>query len=235
MISRFRHGRVCRRRRRLCRAGVAAALDEVLQVGLPRPEQDVSQVPFLSLDFETTGLDPRSDRIVSAGWVQLAGSAVRLATAREMLVRPEVELRPESVTIHGIGDDRAAEGVQEEEMLRALLKALRGSVVVAHHAPVEVRFLDAALRRTFGAPLPCLVVDTLALERRLRRREGFRLSPFLPEDDQALDLGAVRRGYGLPAHRAHGALADALATAELLAAQCAHLAADSAVKLGRLL
>lgn len=223
------------RRRRLRRSEVPSAFHSVLEAGLPGPGEDVRSVRFLSLDFETTGLDPGKDRIVSAGWVQIAQGAIHLGTARERLVRPGVDLSPTSVQVHGIGDDRAARGVEEEEMLTDLLGDLAGHVLVAHHARLEAGFLAAALRRRFGASLPFLVVDTLRLERRLRRRDAVRLPVPVPEDAEALGLSSVRRRYHLPRHRAHRALPDALATAELLLAQWAYMRPRDGLTLARLI
>jgi DNA polymerase III subunit epsilon len=235
ILPRLRYVRAARERRNLLRAGVPPALASALRSDLPDPSRNVREVPFLSLDFETTGLAPDRDRIVSAGWVRVLGGAVRLGTAREEVIRVEAGPAPESVTIHGIGHDRSARGREEAEVLHSLLQDLAGHVLVAHHASVEVAFLRAALRRCFGHHLPLLVVDTLALERRIRRRGTVRLPPGFPEESLKLDLSSVRRRYHLPSHRAHGALADALATAELLLAQCGHLASGETLPLLRLL
>ena len=48
----------------------------------------VSQVELLALDLETTGLDPRTDHVLSLGWVPVAGGQVLLADAHEHRVRP---------------------------------------------------------------------------------------------------------------------------------------------------
>ncbi|MEM1349769.1 MAG: exonuclease domain-containing protein, partial [Myxococcota bacterium] len=91
----------------------------------------------------------------------------------------------------------------------ALLEAMTGRALLVHHAPLDTSFLDRACRVAFGGPLMPHVVDTAALARARLERSG------LPMPAGTYRLGALRQRYGLPRYRAHDALTDALATAEL--------------------
>lgn len=84
-------------------------------------------------------------------------------------------------------------------------------MLVAHFAMISEGFLDAACRRLWGAGMPCLTVDTLEVERRLRTTWMDRPAA------GSLRLWAARERYGLPQYRAHDALLDAIACAELFA------------------
>jgi DNA polymerase-3 subunit epsilon len=76
--------------------------------------------------------------------------------------------------------------------------------------------------------MPCEVVDTFVLEQRaLEGSAGSGRWGREPEPG-ALRLWAARERRGLPVYRAHEALVDALACAELYLAQCAELEARSA-------
>lgn len=174
-------------------------------------------VEYLAVDLETTGLDPVSDSIVSIGWVPIVKGGVVLAQARHHLVRPSRPMPERSAVLHGILDDTAQAAPDLSEVLPAFLLALKGRVPVAHHAAAERGFLTAACQVLYGAPLVVPYVDTLALEGRLMARRGGTIEP------GALRLAACRERYGLPRYRAHDALIDALACAELLLAQAAHM------------
>ena len=82
-------------------------------------------------------------------------------------------------------------------------------LLIAHHAALEMGFLDRACRTCFGFPFEMPVVDTLDLERRtlVRREESIPAG--------TLRLDAVRGRYNLPRSRAHNALYDAIAAGEL--------------------
>lgn len=213
------------RRRRLARSLPPGPLRDFHAVDLPPGGTDWRAVEFVALDFETTGSDPRSEDIVSAGWVVVRDGAIDLATAARRLVRTSKPMPERSAVIHAITDDEAAGGESLFTVLEDLLGILSGRVLVAHYATAERGFLDAACRRCFGDGLVLPVVDTLQLARLRLEREGRELV----RGDLRLD--ALRARHGLPDHAMHDALGDALATAELFLAQAEHLAAGEPLPL----
>ncbi len=54
-------------RKRLLRRAPDGPLRDYLSVPFPDESSEIHSVPLLSLDFETTGLDVRHDRILSIG------------------------------------------------------------------------------------------------------------------------------------------------------------------------
>jgi DNA polymerase III subunit epsilon len=206
-----------RRRRRRPGHYPPGPLRDLAAAPPPPGTTPLSQVELLALDLETTGLDPRTDHVLSLGWVPVAGGQVLLADAREHRVRPPdgVDVGS-SATIHGLTDDALAGAASLAEVLPLLLGALHGRVLLAHHAQVEVEFVGAATVSAYGARPPLTVVDTLALEHRLRADVN-------GEVQGSLRLDAARRTYGLPRYASHHALTDAVAAAELLLAQVAEL------------
>ncbi len=206
-----------RRRRRGPEHYPPGPLRELAAAPPPGDTTPVSEVEFLALDVETTGLDPRTDHLVSVGWVPVVGREIVLAGAGELTVRPpgEVDVGA-SATFHGLTDDQIAAAAPLSDVLPRLLAALHGRVLLAHHAPLELGFLDQAVLAAYGARPPLTAVDTLALQQRL-------LPPTHPGTNGALRLDAARQTYGLPRYTAHHSATDALAAAELLLAQTAEL------------
>ncbi|WP_448851070.1 3'-5' exonuclease [Corynebacterium sp. 335C] len=170
---------------------------------------------WLAVDVETTGLDPATDRLLSIGWVPVDGSDILLGGAGHVILRDDDGAASvgDSAALHGITDDAAAAGEEPREALARLLTALRGRRLLAHHAALETGFLDVACRRWFGAGFDVPVADTMAREYHRIGMEGRD-----PVRDE-LRLWTVRARYGLPRTRAHHALNDALACAELWLAQ----------------
>src|SRR5690606_23281686 len=122
----------------------------------------------------------------------------------------------EAVTIHGLTHDDLEEGRPLAEVLAELREALTGRAFLAHHAPFDVAFLEAAFGLVGERPPEPPVVCTLVLQRRLLSRHGE-----IPRG--ALRLWRARAGYGLAPAKAHDALNDAIACAELYLAQSAEL------------
>jgi DNA polymerase-3 subunit epsilon len=216
-----------RRRARQLDAVPDGPLHDYLSCPLPRPATPLTRLPLLAVDLETTGLDPARDEILSIGFVPLDGLSIVLAGARQMLVRGAAV--GQSATIHGLTDDTVAGGLDLADALAAVLEALRGRVLLAHHAALERDFLGAACRRVYGQSLPCVTVDTMELEHRLLN-PGWGQEP----PPGSLRLGAARERHGLPRYRSHEALTDALACAELYLAQASELGHGRSLTLRRL-
>jgi DNA polymerase-3 subunit epsilon len=216
-------------RKRLLKKAPAGPLKDYLSVSYPDRKADVYSVPIVSLDFETTGLDSSTDRILSAGHVELQGGEVLLATAKHTVVQPDISLSEESVVIHGITDDAAAFGKPLDTVIGELLSELTGKVMLAHHAAIEQQFLRQACKQLYGMAPVMPVIDTLSLARKWLARRN-------KEPEQGgLRLYALREHYGLPRYNAHNALSDALATAELFLAQVEHMDSRNPPSLGSLM
>lgn len=186
------------------------------------------EVELLALDLETTGIDPRRHEVLSVGWVPVVRGRIVLSEARHELVRPQGPVGGSAV-YHGLTDDRLALAPDLEAVVPRVLGALLAPpadaggaepvrrALLAHFAQIEVDFLTAACRRLYGAGVPFQVIDTLTLAQRLLR---------VPTPELAsgrLRLDACRRHYRLPRYRAHSAVTDALACAELFLAQAAEM------------
>lgn len=190
-------------------------LRDYYQVPFTPMDADWRSIDYLALDFETTGLDPQSDEILSVGHTVIRGHTMKLAENEHYLVKPSQPIPEASAVVHGILDDHIEQAVSMREALPWLLEALAGKVMIAHHAAVEYGFLNRACRAVYGYSFNCPVVDTLALEvRAFRRRDE------APKSGD-LRLANVRRRYGLPRYRAHNALIDAIAAGEVFLAQAA--------------
>lgn len=203
------------RRRRLLQQTAAGPLHEFLDIRFADPAEDVNDTRFVSLDLETSGLDPQTDHILSIGFVELHHDCVDLSTAEHWVIRTDLELSEDNVVIHQLTDDVISQGISLSTAMAQLLPRLAGKVLLAHHAKIEMGFLGAACQRLFGQPLLLPVVDTLAIARQQMRRRHEIIA------EGSLRLAALRQRYHLPRYKAHHALNDAIATAELFLAQVA--------------
>lgn len=218
------------RRRLAARRTPDGPLRRFLETPSPHPATPLAELPLLAIDLETTGLDPRHDRVLAVGFVPVDGARIVLGGAGSVLLRPghrsgDDDGVGQSATVHGLTDDRVATGADVDEVLDRVFTAMRGRVLLAHFSQIEVDFLRALCHRTFGVRPPLQSVDTLGLHRRVLAGgggvdRGFTADP----SPEALRLWGARERYGLPRYRAHDALVDALACAELYLAQSAELA-----------
>lgn len=201
------------------------------QAGCVAADTPLEHVPLLALDVETTGLDANQHAIVSLGLLPFNLQRIRCGAARYWVVKPAGELSDESVTFHHITHSDIRHAPRLGQILDELLSAMAGKVMVVHYRNLERSFLDQALRQETGEGLQFPVIDTMQLEARLypKRQPGW-LDRLRGRQPVSIRLADSRLRYNLPPYKAHHALTDALATAELLQAQVAtRYAADTPV------
>ncbi|MGR5002083.1 3'-5' exonuclease [Vibrio celticus] len=189
-------------------------LVQYLSTQLPQKNQQIHSVDFVALDFETTGLNPSIDKILSFGAVELSADQIYLASSTEVILRNEQHIRRESAIINGILPQHILEhGVEVHAALNILLDKIAGKVLLAHNAQIELLFLQAIVEQCFGLPkLPCLVIDTLKLEKQFSYLSKRKIHG-------SYQLNELRSHYQLPDYHAHTAASDALACAELFLVQ----------------
>ncbi len=191
--------------------------------GTPSADTPLSHIEYVALDFETTGLDPEKDDIVSIGLVPFNLNRIFLRQAKHWYVSPDRPLEEESVVIHGITHSDIVDAPDLKKILDEVLESLAGKIVVVHYRYIERRFLDIALKKRIGEGILFPVVDTLELESDILRKKS---NPFMNwlkgKSSTSVRLGESRTRYGLPGYSPHHALTDSIATAELFQAQVAH-------------
>lgn len=147
--------------------------------------------PLLGFDTETTGVDPRSDRLVTAALVARGPQLPDGSREQEVttwLADPGVEIPASASAVHGISTERArAEGRPVAEVLEEVASRLASSMadgvpVVAFNAAYDLTLLEHELARH---GLPTLadrlsrevgpVVDPMVIDRAVDRyRKGKR-------------------------------------------------------------
>lgn len=214
------------RRRRLLARTAPGPLHDYLSVPFPSRRADCRATSFVAMDLETTGLNAQCDEILSIGIVTVDALQIQLDTACHYFIRPHQEIPEASAVIHRITDDLAQQGESLADIIALLLHQLAGKVMVAHHARFELNFINTACLGLFGQGFLIPVVDTMSLEQRRRQRANrvYRA--------KELRLDALRQAYNLPRYRAHNALSDALAAAELFIAQIAQIENRKPLPLG---
>ncbi|MGA8015795.1 MAG: helicase C-terminal domain-containing protein [Candidatus Dormiibacterota bacterium] len=157
---------------------------------------------FVALDLETTGLSPKTDRVIEVGAVRfdLDGGAPR---RMELLVDPGVRVPLPVQRLTGISDADLAGQPSAVEALAQLADFCAGAELVGHGAGFDLAFCAQLVPEAFAHRT---AVDTLELARIL-----------LPLAESH-NLGALCRLLGLPHERPHRALSDADATGLLLRA-----------------
>ncbi|WP_105168104.1 3'-5' exonuclease [Pseudoalteromonas sp. T1lg23B] len=194
-------------------------LSNFYRQGVPDPFGTLEECELVALDFETTGLDPNKDDIVSVGIVPFDLRRIRCAQAKHWLVKPCSPLAEESVILHRITHSQIEQAPDLNEVLEDILAALQGKIIVVHYQFIEKNFFYAALMARLGEGIEFPVIDTMNIEKAAINKHRSWLDRLTSKPIPSLRLADCRKRYGLPYYQPHHALSDALATAELLQAQ----------------
>lgn len=201
------------RRKRLLNKVPQGALYDFLSVPFPSEGTALSDLSIVSVDFETTGLNAATDKLLSVGYVNIDKLQIKLSSCYHQIIHIAPQLEQQNVIIHQITDQQKSQGKSLREVVEILLKALAGKVMLVHYAQIEKHFLKQACMELYGVSPPFMILDTLAIEKRKLDQRNIAYDP------QKLRLSALRHTYALPNYFAHNALNDAIATAELFLAQ----------------
>jgi len=164
---------------------------------------------FCVVDLELSGLDPKTDEVISFAAVPVDGGRVVVGGSVSGLIRPTRPIVEPSVLVHGLRTADLDDAPELDEAVQPLLEVMTGRILVAHEAWVERAFLSRALARQ-GVRFRGPVIDTFQVARVLAGLSGRRETPRALTD--------LVSSLGLPSHRPHVALGDALTTAQLFVA-----------------
>jgi DNA polymerase-3 subunit epsilon len=171
-------------------------------------------------DTETTGLDLKTSRIVTASVVELDLDGNVVVDRAEWFANPEIEIPKVASDVHGITTEMAvADGRNYKEVISEILDVLRdcfqrGIPVIAYNAPYDFTILMHQAISLGLEPIadPMPVIDPLVVDKTYDRyRSGKR------------KLEIVAKHYSVALDDAHNSKADAIAAGRVgLAIMKAH-------------
>jgi DNA polymerase-3 subunit epsilon len=166
---------------------------------------------YVTVDVETTGLDMRRDRVLSIGAVAVEGGEVALAHCFEAVLRQPESSSRDNILVHRIGGQRQLAGQDPAEALLGFLEYAANCPLVAYRAEFDRTMIDRALRQTLGTVCQSAWLDLA------------ELLPALYPSNENRTMDEWLRAMGIQMIARHDALADALATAQMLQV-CLHRA-----------
>ena len=167
---------------------------------------------WVALDCETTGLNTRTDEIISVGAVRIRGQRILTSERLELLIRPEGEVSAESIRVHRLRQQDVAGGLPAPEAMRRLLHFIGPRPLVGYYLEFDVAMLNRAVKPLIGIGLPQPKIEVSRLYYDYRFRQ---LPPYQQHAQADIDLrfATIMAELGLPTRDAHDALNDAVMAA----------------------
>lgn len=165
---------------------------------------------WVVLDVESSGLDPKRDRLLAIAAVAMrrdgeGAPRVALADSFEVVLRqPEVAVDKANILVHGIGVGAQRQGVEPAQALEAFERWAGAAPLFGFHVAFDEALIQRAMRAALGRSLPNAWIDLADVAQVVR--------PDVP----GRSLDEWMEVLGIRCAVRHQAAADTLATAELL-------------------
>lgn len=167
-------------------------------------ERRLVDLVYTVFDTETTGLNPsQGDEIIQIGAARIVNNKLLRQESFEQLVDPRRPIPPEGIPIHGIHPEMVVGQPGIEQVLPAFHAFAQDTVLVAHNAAFDMRFLQLKEKQT-GLVFDHPVLDTLLL------------SAVVHPQQDSHRLEAIAERFNITIVGRHTALGDAIVTAEVL-------------------
>lgn len=175
---------------------------------LPRPtvSQPFNAARCVVVDVETSGLNLMKDNLISIGAVAVVNGKVAFGDSFYVVLQQASVSDKSNILLHGIGGAAQTEGKPAADALLDFLEYLGRDPLIAFHVTFDQTMIQRALRQFLGISLRHTWLDLAYLMP--------ALNPPLASRYRSLDDWLTHFRIGNDAR--HNALADALATAQLL-------------------
>lgn len=166
-------------------------------------DRKLGELVYTVFDTETTGLNPsQGDEIIQIGAARIVNNKLLRQECFEQLVNPRRPIPAASIPIHGIQPEMVVGQPGIETVLPAFHAFAQDTVLVAHNAAFDMRFLQIKEQQT-GVVFDHPVLDTLLL------------SALIHPNQDSHRLEALAERFNVTVVGRHTALGDAMVTAEV--------------------
>ncbi len=177
-------------------------VDDGVPIVVGGSDQRIEDLDFVIFDIETTGFNPLKEDLLEIGAVKYK-NGVKIGEFSS-LIRPGKAISEEIQKLTGITPEMVADAPLPEDLLRKFKEFSAGSVLVAHNARFDVRFITAKYQQFFGEKMTLAYLDTLGLARSVW--PAFK----------SYRLNNVAKELGIKLQNHHRATDDAQCAAEIL-------------------
>lgn len=190
----------------------------------------ITEIRFVVVDTETTGLDAKKDQILSIGAVAVQNYSVLLTDSFDAALRQQY-FNNESIAVHEITPGASATAREAGEVIKQFLDYLQGAVIIAHNVHFDYQIISETMKKLMGFGLHNHYYDTMWLLPRVD--DHFRHTSLVKPAEFSLE--SLCKRYHIPFADQHTAVGDALATALLFARLLKKLETRGVKNLGELL
>lgn len=195
---------------RRARAGLSEDVGQLVRRWRGLPEYDrgrpAASGRWVVVDVESSGLDAVNDSLIAVGALAVVDGAIDLADSFEVILRQDAPSGTDNIEVHGIGGTEQTQGEDPALALAAFLDFIGKDPLVAFHAPFDATMIRRAVDRHLGIAFKRPWLDVADIAPLAWPKYASRLT----------GLDDWLEAFEIPVAFRHRAIADCLATAQLL-------------------
>ena len=161
---------------------------------------------YVVYDTETTGLNPKTDEILSIGALKIRNNKIVTSEKFEIFVKPTGEISEESIKIHQIRNIDLQNGSEPNEALDKFLYFIGSRPLVGYYLEFDVNMINKYLKPYLGIKLPNEQIEVSGVYHDKKIK-------FIPDGNIDLRFDVIMKDLGLPIFGKHDAINDAIMTA----------------------
>ena len=168
--------------------------------------EPVHEDEIVVFDCETTGLNPKVDKIISIGAVKIKANKILTNEAIHIFVKQEAQISHESITIHQIRHCDLHGAIDSQEAIEKFLYYIGSGKLVGYYLEFDVAMINKYTKTMFGITLPNKQEEVSAVyyDKKIAT---------IPQGNIDLRFDTILDDLALPKLQAHDALNDAVMTA----------------------
>lgn len=157
-------------------------------------------------DTETTGLNPKTDEILSIGALKIKGDKIITSEKFELFVKPTKAINEESIKIHQIRNIDLENGYEPTVALEKFLHFIGSRPLVGYYLEFDVAMINKYLKPYLGIKLPNKQIEVSGIYHDKKIK-------LIPDGIIDLRFDVIMKDLGLPIFGKHDAINDAIMTA----------------------
>lgn len=166
------------------------------------PKQLLKDLSFTIIDLETTGGNQKKDKIIEIGLVRI--EKLKVVAEKDILIQPNIRIPDFIQKLTTITPNDVKDALPFEEVIDEVLEFIGDSIIVAHNTAFDIPFLNSELKRMGRPPLTNKSLCTNLMTK------------YLIPNILNSNLNYMSRIFDIEHKKAHRAIDDAKATADLL-------------------
>lgn len=176
-------------------------------------QQDAEADTYICFDCETTGLNPKKDKILTLSAIKIQGNQILASQALNLWIEHASSINPESITVHQIRNtdlqEHSDESLEERKAIEQFLYFIQGYPLVGYYLEFDVAMVNQVIKPWLGITLPNrqIEVSELYYEARLKILKRSMAQPVIN-----LKFDVILNKLEIPNLGQHDAFSDALMT-----------------------